>query len=454
MTQATQTDNNNQSIYVEDKPVETVKVFAVAKDDGKYAAQIANMYVSALGAGGVSAPGHEAYPDSDLFTLEGVEATISAGERTIAIACPVDASGEQQPCAGAMVMDRLSPYHVEFNSMAVAMPSRGLKLSSKIVQDLRDLVDLSDFTVNATELVTHSLASQAAHIRAGYKNICGFGFCQYPRVFFKDHPESVLWVVRLQGKLVSRVKQLRANLGRGLGDSIDLVQHKVVEAQARFSASSTYQRLDEKQLTIVSDLLSSRVSYVPQRYKALVESILFQFEDTLDRTVRSESDLTTQPGPAQDSKTSAESDFDVELKEGFGHSYIIYKQNFVFDSASIDKTISDLKAKDKRFILVRIPAHNGEALPLAQHLQKAGFVFHSYLPLYGYYEGSSALFGDILTLQWLKPEVVAQNALPGQTESVIKLYGYPENLSGPIIETIACELKAIDIGTNCGGGAK
>ncbi|MDQ5966798.1 MAG: hypothetical protein QG625_2954, partial [Cyanobacteriota bacterium erpe_2018_sw_39hr_WHONDRS-SW48-000098_B_bin.30] len=96
MTQATQTDNNNQSIYVEDKPVETVKVFAVAKDDGKYAAQIANMYVSALGAGGVSAPGHEAYPDSDLFTLEGVEATISAGERTIAIACPVDASGEQQ----------------------------------------------------------------------------------------------------------------------------------------------------------------------------------------------------------------------------------------------------------------------------------------------------------------------------------------------------------------------
>ena len=52
MTQATQTDNNNQSIYVEDKPVETVKVFAVAKDDGKYAAQIANMYVSALGAGG------------------------------------------------------------------------------------------------------------------------------------------------------------------------------------------------------------------------------------------------------------------------------------------------------------------------------------------------------------------------------------------------------------------
>lgn len=451
MTQATQTDNNNQSIYVEDKPVETVKVFAVAKDDIKFAAQIADMYVSALGPGGVSAPGHEAYPDSDLFTQEGVEATISAGERTLAIACPVEASGEQLPCAGAMVMDRLSPHHVEFNSMAVAMPSRGLKLGSKIVQGLRDLVDLSDFTVNATELVTHSLASQAAHIRAGYKNICGFGFCQYPRVFFKDHPESVLWVVRLQGKLVSRVKQLRANLGRGLGDSIDLVQHKVVEAQARFSASSTYQRLDEKQLTLVSDLLASRISYVPQSYKALVESILFQFEDTLDRTVKSES---TQPDPDKAVTKGSQSDFDVELKEGFGHSYIIYKQNFVFDSASVDKTISDLKAKDKRFILVRIPAHNSEALPLAQHLQKAGFVFHSYLPLYGYYEGSSALFGDILTLQWIKPEVVAQNALPGQTQSVIKLYGYPENLSGPIIETIASDLKAIDSGTNCGGGAK
>ncbi len=66
----------------------------------------------------------------------------------------------------------------------------------------------------------------------------------------------------------------------------------------------------------------------------------------------------------------------------------------------------------------------------------------------------NVLFGDILTLQWLKPDVVAQNALPGQTQSVIKLYGYPENLSGPIIETIASQLKAIESGTNCGGGAK
>lgn len=453
MTQATQADQN-QSIYAEDKPVERVKVFVVTKDDVQYSSQIADMYVSALGPGGVGAPGHEAYPDSDLFTKEGVEATIKGGERTIAIACPIDESGKQLPCAGAMVMDRLSPYHVEFNSMAVALNSRGLKLGSKIVQGLRDLVDESDFTVNATELVTHSLASQAAHIRAGYKNICGFGYCQYPRVFFKDHPESVLWVVRLQGKLVSRLKQLRANLGRNLGDSIDLVQQKVVDAQARFAASSTYQRLDEKQLSLCADLLSSRVSFVPQAYKALVESILFQFEDTLDRTVKTEKDIADQTQDSEAATKAADGHYDVELKEGFEHSYVIYKQNFVFDSAAIDKTIGDLKSKHKRFILVRIPAHNVEALSLAQHLQKSGFVFHSYLPLYGYYPEGTPVFGDILTLQWIKPEVVAQNAMPGQTESVIKLYGYPENLSGPIIETIASELGQIASDAHSGGGTK
>lgn len=426
--------------YIASEPTPKVLVFAAAKDqEGSLSKEIAQMYVAALGSGGVGKSGCEAYPDPDLFTEEGVKATLQAQERLIAVA-----QYNEQIC-GAMVADKLSPYHVEFNSMAVRLDKRGLGIGSAIVSGLKEMMDASQLTINTTELVTHSLASQAAHFQAGYNSIVGFAFCHYPRVFFADHPESVLWVTKFQGKLVSTVKQLRSALGRKLGTiTSDLIQTIVsTQAHAQTQGRQRVQLLSEEQLQLAAELLLERTAYVPLAYATIVQSILFQFEDILDRSVVSN---YTKAEPKAKSD-----DLTVEEKPGFGHAYIIYKPGFSFDSdldqSAINKAIDALAKLGKRYILVRIPANQPEAIALADYLrQKKGFVFHSYLPLYGYQqedqqEDQQEHFHDVLTLQWIAPEILASNALPGETDSVIKIYGYPENLSGSIIKLIASELN-------------
>lgn len=452
--------------YIEEMPVKTVQVFQATKEHLPLAGEIATMYEAALGKGGLRAEGMEPYPDSDLFSEEGVKATLEAGERTLAIARINDEGGA---ClAGGMVMDRLSPHHVEFNSMAVRLDKRGRRIGSAIVEGLKQIVEETEFTVNATELVTHSLASQAAHFHNGYKNICGFSFCHYPRVFFKNHPESVLWVMLLQGKLIPLMRRFRSILGRALGSTPEEVTARILEAQAGLagSKSGNFKRLSEREMEIAADVLSMRKVYVPQAYRHLVQSILFQFEDILDREIVEPVPLATMKKPGyedeadeqnpensegsevekaaednqeQDGAVSKE-DFDVDPKEGFGHAYIICKPNFRFDETSMAEALTKLQEAGKRFILVRMPAFNSQTLDLSKYLKSRGFVFQSYLPLYGHFPEAKIEFQDILTMQWIKPEVLADNALPGETESVVKLYGYPENLSGEIVKLIAREL--------------
>ncbi len=434
-----------------------VAVFAASQEQAdKLSKDIAQMYVAALGPGGVGKEGCEAYPDPDLFSEAGVKETLLAGERIIAVA-----QYNEQIC-GAMVADKLSPYHVEFNSMAVALNRRGLGIGSAIVTGLREMMDASELTINTTELVTHSLASQAAHFHAGYNSIVGFAFCHYPRVFFANHPESVLWVTKFQGKLLSTVKQLRSALGRQLGTkAIDLVQ-TIVEAQAQTQTKAQTNislaissRLSEQQLPLVAELLLERTAYVPQLYANLVQSILFQFEEILDRSVQSVTDQvqltqSKEEEEEEEEETKAQDpgeSLSIEYKEGFGHAYIIYKPGFKFnsslDQAALNSALEALAKLEKRYILVRIPANQPEAIALADYLrQKKNFVFHSYLPLYGYnQEPEHESFHDILTLQWIAPDILASNSLPGETDSVVKLYGYPENLSGSIVRLIASELK-------------
>jgi hypothetical protein len=317
------------------------------------------------------------------------------------------------------------------------------------------MMDASELTINTTELVTHSLASQAAHFHAGYNSIVGFAFCHYPRVFFANHPESVLWVTKFQGQLLSTVKQIRSALGRKLGtNSSDLVR-TVVAAQAQAQTKgqtneklATSSRLSEQQLPLVAELLLERTAYVPQLYANVVQSILFQFEEILDRSVQSVTDQVQLTQSEEETKAQAPGDSpSIEYKEGFGHAYIIYKPGFKFgsslDQAALDNALDALAKLEKRYILVRIPANQPEAIALADYLrQKKSFVFHSYLPLYGYHqEPEHESFHDILTLQWIAADILASNSLPGETDSVVKLYGYPENLSGSIVRLIASELK-------------
>ncbi len=433
--------------YIASEPSQKVSVFAASKEQAdKLSKDIAQMYVAALGPGGVGKDGCEAYPDPDLFSEAGVKETLLAGERLIAVAQYND-----QIC-GAMVADKLSPYHVEFNSMAVPLNKRGMGIGSAIVTGLKEMMDASELTINTTELVTHSLASQAAHFHAGYNSIVGFAFCHYPRVFFADHPESVLWVTKFQGKLLSTVKQLRSTLGRKLGTKAsDLVQ-TIVAAQAQTNISlAISSRLSEQQLPLVAELLLERTAYVPKLYANLVQSILFQFEEILDRSVQSVSEqvqLTQSEEEEEETKAQEPGEsLSIEYKEGFGHAYIIYKPGFKFssslDQAALDSALEALAKLEKRYILVRIPANQPEAIALADYLrQKKSFVFHSYLPLYGYnQEPEHESFHDILTLQWIAPDILASNSLPGETDSVVKLYGYPENLSGSIVRLVASELK-------------
>jgi hypothetical protein len=315
--------------------------------------------------------------------------------------------------------------------MVVPVNRRGLKLGSHIVRGLADIIEQDKFTVNCTELVTHSMASQAAHFHNGFRSICGFGFCHYPHVFFKDHPESVLWVTKLQGKLVPIMRRFRGALGRQMGRHLLDVKRKLMAAQASGQVSLATGRVDDESLNLLSEVLKERTAYVPKRYHNLVQSILFQFEDVLDVTVKSwvrpepigyssveensgscfteqstDADCDSQQdqergksqgkdqgkkanSKGQDSKdhqAKEQKSLKVEFKEGFAHSYILLNPNFVFAPEELASAIESVHKLDKRYIKVCIPANSPEALKAADYLIEQGFVFHSYLPLYGYTE--------------------------------------------------------------------
>jgi hypothetical protein len=433
---------------------DSVNVFAATREHAKRSAEIAAMYEAALGKAGVGKPGHEPYPDSDLFSAEGVRATLEAGERLIGLA-EIEEDG-RKVIVGAMVADRMSPHHVEFNSMAVPTHRRGRRLGSHIVRGLSKIIDQDKFTVNCTELVTHSLASQAAHFHNGFNSICGLGYCHYPRVFFKDHPESVLWVTRLQGSLVPELRKLRSNLGRGLGKTPGEVKTKVSAALAsnKTAGQAAACPTDSETLNLLSEVLKEQSVFVPERYSKLVQNILAQFEDILDRTIFSTASTTSIAGSSAPPAKTAVRSLTVDYKEGYGHSYITLNKHFVFDRSKLAEAIASIQALGKRFIKVCIPANTVEAIKAAEYLFEQGFVFHSYLPIYGFdkqtiapeHEEQSnvreaAEFYDTLCLQWIDPKVAAANALPGETDSVIKVYGYPENLSRQVVQMIAQELS-------------
>jgi hypothetical protein len=93
---------------------------------------------------------------------------------------------------------------------------------------------------------------------------------------------------------------------------------------------------------------------------------------------------------------------------------------------------------------VRIPANQPEAIALANYLRenKELCLPQLFAALWlQNQEPTQEQFHDILTLQWIAPEILASNALPGETESVVKIYGYPDNLSGSIIRLVASELN-------------
>jgi GNAT superfamily N-acetyltransferase len=406
--------------------VERCKVYEQTVDgfSKDKAAKIAAMFCAALGADGVAAEGHEPYPDPSLFSADGVAETVESPFRRLFIA---ELDGE---IVGGIIADQLHELACEYNCMAVDKKYRGLGIGSILVQGAKKIINDCFFLSNITEMVTHNLASQGAHIKHGYNRFLGFGYSHYPQVFFIDRPESVVWAGQLHGRLARELQNLRGRIGN-LDKLSDAEIMELISRESRVvvgKASTSEKRL-------ATELVKPRYVYLPEEYVSLGTEILAQYADQLEYRIN------------QECKHDERSDkFDVDFKPEYAHSYIDFASGF--DMAANAKAVKDaidgVKNTDgKRFIRATIKANHPSAIEVANFLRKEGFVFHSVLPLYQYEgspDGTAHKFHDLLAMQWVCPKVAAKNPLPGETNSVIKLYGYPTNLTGKIVSVIRGEL--------------
>lgn len=406
--------------------VERCRVYELTAEltDQAKAEKVAAMFEAALGKNGVAADGHEPYPDPSLFSAAGVLETVESPYRRLFIA---ELDGE---VVGGIIADALHDLACEFNCMAVDRAYRGLGIGSLVVEGAKRIIDDCFFLSNITEMVTHNLASQSAHIKHGYNRFLGFGYSHYPNVFFVDRPESVVWGGQLHGRFAKELSNLRGRIGN-LDKLSDSELTEILSRESR----QVVARADSAQQQLATQLIKPRFVYVPEEYVGLTKDILAQYADQLDYRVN------------QDMKTVEPSNnFEVDFKPDYAHTYVDFAPGFDIgtNAESVKEKLDEIKnAPGKRFIRATIKANDPSAIEVANYLREQGFVFHSVLPLYQYEnndDGRTPRFHDLLVLQWVCPKAAASNPLPGETNSVIKVYGYPINLTGKIIAMIRSEL--------------
>lgn len=346
------------------------------------AEQLVRMWSDSLGRDGVLAPGCEPYPDPSLFDVSAMRENINGPNRQIILA---ESHGT---VLGAMIIDWFSPYHCEHNCMAVAHAARQFKLGSLLVEGALKLQRDREIVINCTELVTHSLASQSAHLRHGFEALCGFGYSHYPKVFSPHHRESVLWTWQLLGTATRKADQYHS--------------HPILKQ------------------------FCQRELFVPKEYKAIVSQII----DQLQSLIRYEFGEPVRP--------SCPAAIKVDPKEGYSHFYIDVITTGNDDALA--NAFDSAKEKNKEFILARLNANDPGCAESVRWLKSRGFVFHSFLPLYRIDQRTERL-SDLLCMQWVHPELTRANPLPGESNSRIHLYGYPLNATGAIIGTIREDLR-------------
>jgi GNAT superfamily N-acetyltransferase len=414
------------------------------------AQQLVSSYESVFGQGGVKAPGHEPYPAPEVFTCDGVKAIIENPYRDFIVA---EVGGA---IAGAMIVSHNSRYHCEFGCVSVRKQFQGHGISSLLLAHAKVLEQETSLSINTTEIVTHSMLSQSAHRKAGYKNIVGFGFCQYPNVFFFDHPESCLWITSFEGRVVEWLRRSKC-------------------AQPRQEQLPKLPSLTDEERKLFNILGDVRNIYVSSRYLNLVSKILSQFQDVFNYRMLTEFDEVSSAADPQwlsaanrrsltqaDSRRLRDADphkltvpqtlnavelvefprLKVDLCDDAPYAYLKFPR---LHSCSIVKEIEDaLKgaaAAGKRYVQARIPANTCSALKHIEHLRERKFVFLGLAPLFSYDEEREE-FEDVLLMQWLAPSVMAHNSLPGETDSVVKLHGYPINLTGDMVAMMRQDLSA------------
>lgn len=394
---------------------------------------VAALYSLTLGKDGLIGEGHQPYWMRELFS----EAALKEKLKEIRVFLAFDNAQPDIPI-GAILAEKISNYVVELSSLVVRPDRQGEKLGSELVQAASDALEQVDFVVTSSALVTDAIAAQCAHFHAGYKRICGFGFCQYPEVFFKNNRESIVLVSKLQGKLTAKLKLFRSLLGRDLGQNKQEIVSKLVEAQSRMNSRSGLDRLSQEWLALAAELLRPRTCYIDKDYISLVESITFQFEDILDyRLCEAESKAENKSEEKREVTFSVVENPHAIVRLDYSTAR---DSTQVFDLEKLEQTIKVLQEKAP-YILVQIPANDAGAPALIRKLKEQGFIFHSFLPLAGFREDSEQSFQDIFSMQWLSEPVREKNDLPGERRSRIKIYGYPENLSGYVLSTVARDLK-------------
>lgn len=388
---------------------EVVFRLATSKD----AESIVSCYEHVFGEGGVKALGHEAYPAPDVFCVDGVLRVIADPKREFVVA---ELEGQ---VVGGMIINFLSPYNCEFACVSVDPSFQGLGISPKMLAYARSLADQSSLTVNNTEIVTHSVLSQTSHNKAGYDKITAFGYCQYPRVFFKNNPESCLWIGEIQGKVAQALRSSRLCSSGG-------------------SLEQTFAgELSSAEQTLFDYLSKPRNIFMPPMYKGVVSGILRQFIDVIDYRLGADHSVSAD-------NVDAVQMSDIDFAGDEPYAYLKLPAG-LYDSwqADLDAKIETIKSIGKRFIQAKIAANYPAAVSFAKYLQARGFVLLGFLPLYQFHSDTGG-FDDLLVLQWVAPNTVAENPLPGETDSVIKLYGYPANLAGDLLKIIRRELRTID----------
>jgi hypothetical protein len=182
---------------------------------------------------------------------------------------------------------------------------------------------------------------------------------------------------------------------------------------------------DEKEL--LSLLQAGRDIFVPADYFEVVAKIIAQFDDTLSYRVHravASAPLRQQP--------TAKGVLELDLCADAPFAYLTFPDSLLASPAQqFEQVWQDISNAEKRYVQARIPMNSSAAIEHINRLKERGFIFLGLAPLFGRPD-----FADIFIMQWTAPHVVAKCPLPGETDSVAKLHGYPLNLTGDIVATM------------------
>lgn len=374
------------------------------------ARELVESFESVFGQSGVRAPGHDPYPAPEVFTEAGVESIIADPLRDFVVA---ECNGE---IAGAMIVTHNSPYHREFGCVSIHKKFQGKGLSSLMLLHQKVREKHSSLVINTTEIVTHSMLSQAAHHKAGYDKVVGFGYCQYPRVFFAHAPESCLWVSSLEGKVFQWLRKARP---------------------AQRNVQSKLPELNPEERNLLSILESPRHCFVSSRYFAVTASLLRQFDDTLTYRLFDEMVETCRP---------EDGDLTVDLCGSEPYAYLHIPQHCL-EQAEFERSWQQLAQQKKRYVQARLNMNCPSTIYNIEFLRQQGFVLLGIAPVFTF-DSAYRSFRDVFIMQWIAPEIVSSCPLPGATDAVAKIFGYPLNVSKEIIDTIRGDLRDRDRNAN------